>query len=164
MPKQAVVHGSCEEVPLFLGHAQYEEVGAFALWALCGYWNGPKRINYSSEPDPEEITEISEAFSQSMSRRRIQSLEHLTRSLPRIGIPKLLSEVADPAEYPKSARRLQAGLQQLLDKPESIAEVTEMLPTTTYDEVKVEELMQQLAEMAPALDLVRCSAIDAGFY
>ena len=52
---------------------------------------------------------------------------------------RLMDEVADPSEYPKSYRRLQAGLQQLLDSPGAIAEVAEMLPTTTYDEQKVEE-------------------------
>jgi len=37
-------------------------LGAFALWAFCGQWAGPKKIVYSSEPAPEEIIAASKTF------------------------------------------------------------------------------------------------------
>ena len=37
-------------------------LGAFALFAFCGQWGGPKKISYASEPSPEEIVNASESF------------------------------------------------------------------------------------------------------
>ena len=40
----------------------------------------------------------------------------------------------------------------------------ELFQATTFDEAKMEDLLRQVAEAAPALEQVRCNAIDAGFY
>ena len=37
-------------------------LGAFALFALCGQWGGPKKVTYASEPAPEEIIAASKNF------------------------------------------------------------------------------------------------------
>lgn len=43
-------------------HFAQKELGAFALFALCGYWNGPKKITYASEPAPEQLVEAAKGF------------------------------------------------------------------------------------------------------
>lgn len=140
-------------------------LGTFVLWALCGCWGGPKRINFGTEPDPDEIQETAEAFLESMNSRNIHSLHDLVEEIGEMGCWALVAEAIDVEEQPKLAKRLRAGLAELQSKSsESISEMEELFQTTTFDEAKMEDLLRQVAETAPALEQVRCNAIDAGFY
>ena len=142
-----------------------EVLGTFVLWALCGCWGGPKRINFGTEPDPDEIQETAEAVLESMNSRNILSLHDLVEEIGEMGCWALVTEAIDVEEQPKLAKRLRAGLAELQSKSsESISEMEELFQTTTFDEAKMEDLLRQVAETAPALEQVRCNAIDAGFY
>ena len=141
-----------------------KELGSFALWALCGYWSGPKRINYQTEPDPDDVQDIAEAFVELLAKRSIDTLQELADELAQCDPWELVEEAANVEEQPKLARRLHAGLLEL--QSADISDVEEMLQSsvTTCDETKMAQLVREVEEMAPALSRVRCNAIDAGLY
>lgn len=140
------------------------ELGSFALWALCGYWSGPRRINYQTEPDPDDVQDIAEAFVETLAKRSIDTLQELADELAQCDPWELVEEAANVEEQPKLARRLHAGLLEL--QSADISDVEEMLQSsvTTCDETKMAQLVREVEEMAPALSRVRCNAIDAGLY
>ena len=141
-----------------------KELGSFALWALCGYWSGPRRINYQTEPDPDDVQDIAEAFVETLAKRSIDTLQELADELAQCDPWELVEEAANVEEQPKLARRLHAGLLEL--QSADISDVEEMLQSsvTTCDETKMAQLVREVEEMAPALSRVRCNAIDAGLY
>ena len=98
-----------------------------------------------------------------LAHRSIDTLQDLAEELAQSD-PWELVEAVNMEEQPKLARRLHAGLLEL--QSADIADVEAMLQTsvTTCDETNMAHLVRQVEETAPALDRVRCNAIDAGFY
>ena len=51
------------------------DIGAFCLWALCGFWDGPKKISYNSEPDPDDIVGGADHSVDAFGAVRVNSLD-----------------------------------------------------------------------------------------
>jgi len=115
-------------------HFAQKELGAFALFALCGYWNGPKKITYASEPAPEQLVEAAKGFVQTAAARGIRTLHGLEQAL-----------------------RHHVGADDFLN-------VISKTPLKTYDQKLQRQLRLQFEDMAPALAKIRGVALDVGMY
>ncbi|CAK9026775.1 Hypothetical protein SCF082_LOCUS17652 [Durusdinium trenchii] len=141
----------------FSQHMQ-TELGAFAVRALCGHWHGPKKVNYSTEPEPTGLLAVVEKFVKRATRKNINNLRQLRSRLRNNAV--LFDKVTEDR---KLKQRLEAGLDAVESaSSEELEEIQDLAQTKTIDERRLESLMAEAAEMAPALAMIRCHAIDAG--
>lgn len=145
---------SAAKFPQFAQH----ELGAFALFAFCGQWGGPKKISYASEPSPEEIVNASESFARTMTSRSVGSLAGLQKALERLDEDEIIDEELSP----KLKHRLRKALESL--RAEGVAAIQSRIATRTYDEKQMEKLKHQFENLAPSLAKIRGGAFDVGLY
>ncbi|CAJ1386502.1 unnamed protein product [Effrenium voratum] len=133
-----------------------KDLGAFALFAFCGQWGGPKTIRYTSEPPPEDIISASQEFVRRCAMRGIQNLRVLAEA-------DHLSEddLVDEGISQKLRSRLEVALDELREDAQSVRGV---IATDTFDEEHMDKLKMQFCNVAPALAKIRGGALDVGFY
>eukprot|EP00931_Biecheleriopsis_adriatica_P087832 TRINITY_DN62248_c0_g1_i1.p1 TRINITY_DN62248_c0_g1~~TRINITY_DN62248_c0_g1_i1.p1 ORF type:complete len:850 (-),score=148.94 TRINITY_DN62248_c0_g1_i1:56-2605(-) len=136
------------------------ELGGLALWMFCGFWGGPKTINPSSEPFPEDIAEAVRGFVLALKHRGVVTIQELLFALRRdAGLAGTLLQTLGLEN--KLNKRLAAGLVELQQRgmqacPAGIS--------STIDERLLEKLRAKAEQMTPGMARLRCCAIDAGFY
>eukprot|EP00442_Polarella_glacialis_P017547 CAMPEP_0115086876 /NCGR_PEP_ID=MMETSP0227-20121206/22874_1 /TAXON_ID=89957 /ORGANISM="Polarella glacialis, Strain CCMP 1383" /LENGTH=809 /DNA_ID=CAMNT_0002476473 /DNA_START=82 /DNA_END=2511 /DNA_ORIENTATION=- len=138
------------------------EIGAFALWALCGFWGGPKKVVHASEPAPEDIEAAAQEFIKVVASSGITQLRMLHWALQihyqSLGAALLADVCCDG--NPKLRKRLFDGLTSLA----SSMPCPQAPVSTTIDDRLLEQLRHQAETLAPAVAQIRCVAVDAGFY
>jgi hypothetical protein len=132
------------------------KIGAFLLWALCGYWGGPKKVVYNSEPDPSSIVEAAEALHDAFRMNGLGSLDSVRRSCIAHRI------VEDEDLEPKLQKRVLSAL-EAIKIPSAWAAANE-LPLDTIDQRHLFNLRRAADRLAPAASILRATAIDAGMY
>mmetsp|Transcript_39287 Transcript_39287/g.126108 ORF Transcript_39287/g.126108 Transcript_39287/m.126108 type:complete len:354 (+) Transcript_39287:1320-2381(+) len=134
------------------------EVGAFALWALCGFWGGPKKVTYNSEPEPSSVEEGAQALAEAFESEGWGSLEDLRQN------SRAANELVEEMDLePKLIKRMLAALTAIRDSPADFYKALS-LECDTIDERRLNELQREAARQAPAVAKVRYHAIDAGMY
>lgn len=134
------------------------ELGAFALLACCGQWGGPKKVNYNSEPSPEEIIGASKRFARMLERQNISTLAKFHSAW---GVSVNEEQVIGEDFSQKLKFRLRKAIEALDEDPD---EVKGLIATKTFDEKQMEKLKLQFENMAPSLAKIRGGALDVGFY
>eukprot|EP00928_Gymnodinium_smaydae_P078285 TRINITY_DN6210_c0_g1_i5.p1 TRINITY_DN6210_c0_g1~~TRINITY_DN6210_c0_g1_i5.p1 ORF type:complete len:398 (+),score=105.12 TRINITY_DN6210_c0_g1_i5:421-1614(+) len=134
------------------------EIGAFTLWALCGLWGGPKKVNYNSEPEPSSIEEASQELADEFEMKGWTSVRDLKRN-----VADVIELVNEQELETKLKKRMMTALDQIARDPQELAKACQ-LERNTIDERRLCTLRRQAARLAPAAAKVRYIALDAGMY
>ena len=134
------------------------ELGAFVLWALCGYWGGPKKVNVNSEPEPAAIEDAAQELLAAFGERGVTSVVVLLRHATVVE-----DVVSDLQLEAKLKKRMAAALAAIRHNPAQLR-VAQSLERDTIDERRMRSLQRQAARLAPAAAKVRYHALDAGMY
>ena len=127
------------------------------MWALCGYWGGPKKVVYNSEPDASDIEDGARTLVDAFANAGLTSVDALRRARVRA-----LNAVREVELEPKLRKRIRTALEALFEQAEY--EKALALPCTTIDQRRFTSLCRQAARLAPAAQRVRGIAIDSGMY
>lgn len=135
------------------------EVGTFVLFALCGLWGGPKKVNYNAEPEPSSIEEGAEEVAQ-----LFECQGWTTLGLLRANADSAIELIEEDLDLePKLEKRIIGGITAIRCDHDEFAKARN-LESNTIDDRRLHKLRQQAARLAPAAATVRHYAVDAGFY